>query len=252
MNQYSSNEERRKFRMRTIIISSILVLNVVVIYLYYYVLVFNAIAPGKVYGESIFKGGRYEVYTLKYYYQHNDITYFDKIDYVMGQDLELGDSLNFRVLKPYPPKHIVDRVFRDASKRHEYDCEDGFIIRYNEEINVHSDYLNDDAELISTQRDNRIKLSPQTPQNIIEDVSRAIDNIRFNRGSIIDYYMLKAVDNSIYLYSVYHYMNDFSTDAMPAKIIYHELKKLMPDKDIYISVLDMDNAKKEHMLDTQW
>ncbi|MCG8578761.1 MAG: hypothetical protein MI866_02525 [Bacteroidales bacterium] len=252
MTQYSTKEERRKFRLRTIIISSILVLNVVVIYLYYYVLIFNAIAPGKVYGESIFTGGRYEIYTLKYYYQYDGITYFDKIDYVMGQDLELGDSINFRVLKPYPTKHIVDKVYRDESKRYQYDCEDGFIIRYNEEINVHSDYLGKETETITTNENSRIKLSPQTPQDIKDNVSQSIDNIRFNRGSIIDYYMLKVVGESVYLYSVYHYMNDFSTDAMPAKIIYQELQKRMPDKDIHVSVLDLDNAKKEYMLDTGW
>ncbi|MCU4157644.1 hypothetical protein J1N10_16830 [Carboxylicivirga sp. A043] len=252
MNQYSTKEERRKFQLRTIIISSLLVLNVLGIYLYYYVLVFNAIAPGKVYGESTFNGGRYEIYTLKYYYQYNGITYFDKIDYVMGQDLELGDSIHFRVFRPYPAKHIVDKVLRDESKAHRYDCEDGFIIRYNEEVNQHSDYLPKDTKTHTTARNKRLILSSETPQDIKIKVSQAIDNIRFNQGSLIDYYMLKATGHSLYIYSIYHYMNDFSTDAMPAKILYQELKQLMPDKDIYVSTLELDNAKKEYMLDTQW
>jgi hypothetical protein len=156
------------------------------------------------------------------------------------------------VLKPYPPKHIVDKVFRDEAKTHRYDCEDGFIIRYNEEINKHSDYLEKNVETITTPQGNRITLSPQVPQSIKRHVSQAIDNIHFNQGSIINYYMLKVVGSSVYLYSVYHYMNDFSTDAMPAKIIYQKLKKRMPNKTIHISTLELDNAKKERLLDTSW
>ncbi|MBK3519310.1 hypothetical protein [Carboxylicivirga marina] len=252
MYNYESKEERRKFRIRTVIISALLILNVTAIYLYYYVLIFNDVVPGKVYGESTFNGGRYEIYTLKYYYQHKGISYFDKIDYVMGQDLNLGDSIDLRVLRPYPKKHIVNKVYRDNSISHQYDCDDGFIIRYNAFIEELEDYSPGSTETLTTPNDNRIKLQPNTDVSIKSTVVQTIDNIRFNRGSIIDYYILKIKGASLELYSVYHYMNDFSTDAMPSKVIYHELCKKLPELNIQVSALQLDNPKKERLLDKNW
>ncbi len=245
-------KERQSFLTRAILISALLIVNVIVIYLYYYVLVFNTIEPGKVYGESTFNGGRYEVYTLKYYYQHNNITYFDKVDYVMGQDLQLGDSIALRVLRPYPSKHMVDKVFRDESKNLSYNCEDGFIVQYNEFINTFTDYEDESFSDILSPQGNTIHLSDAGYEKQAQQAIEVIDNIRFNRGSLVDYFILKMDEDSIHLRSVYHYLNDFSTDAMPSKMMYQNLSTLFPAKHLHISVFDTDNPKKERVLDPTW
>ncbi|MBS2213229.1 hypothetical protein KEM09_17580 [Carboxylicivirga mesophila] len=245
-------KERKAFITRTILISTILIAAVTGTYLYYFVLVFNAIEHGKVYGESTVKGGRYEVYTLKYYYQHNNSTYFDKVDYVIGQELQLGDSIAVRVLKPYPPKHMVDKVYRDDSKRYTYDCKDGFLIRYNEHINTITDYEDKASRVIQTSEDNAIHLSDNTSERTTAIMTDAIDNIKFNMGSLVDYYIIKTSNDTVYLHAVYHYLNDFSTDAMPSKILHQQLNKQLTDKHIHISVVEKDNPKKEFILDKNW
>lgn len=252
MTNYNTPNERKAFIIRTIIILTLLIGNLVGIYLYYYVLVLKSVEPGKVYGESTFNGGRYEVYTLKYYYLHNNITYFDKVDYVMGQDLQLGDSLAVRVLRPYPPKHMVDRVYRDESKPNTYNCEDGFIIRYNEAINTMPDYEAQSFSVVQSKQDYTIHVDNKIPDDIKNKVIAAIDNIRFNRGSLVEYFILKLENETICLYSVYYYMNAFSTDAMPSKLLYQQLMRVLPDKEFHLSVLDKNHPKKERMLDTSW
>ncbi|TRX66009.1 hypothetical protein [Carboxylicivirga sp. M1479] len=247
-NNENTRNERMWFIKRTIIISSLLILNVVGIYLYYYVLVFNSIETGKVYGESTFNGGRYEIYTLKYFYQHKDVYYFDKIDYVMAQDLQLGDSIKVRVLKPYPQKHMVHKVYRDDSKTINYDAKDGFMVEYNAYIEQFSDYEASKHIQHITPRKNTLLIKQNEETHVQNAVERAIDNIHFNRGSIVDYYIVNTSNDSLYIRAVYHYLNDFSTDAMPFKMIQKQLKRSLPNKHLHISVLDKSNAKKEHIL----
>ncbi len=252
MTNYERPNERKSFIIRTAIILTLLIGNVVGIYLYYYVLVFNAIGPGKVYGESIFKSGQYKVNTVKYYYQHKGISYFDKIDYVVVQDLQLGDSLAVRVFRPYPTKHMVDQVFRDESKNLTYNCEDGFIIQYNEEINDIPDYEAKSFSIIQSEHDNCIHVDDMLTEDEKNKIIKVIDNIRFNHGSLIEYFILKKENKTIYLHLVNYYLNDFSTDAMPSKVMYNELTRLFPNKTFHISVLDKDQAKKERILNTKW
>lgn len=241
--------EKRRFLIRTISISALLIINVLIIYLYYYVLVFNSIEMGKVYGDSTFNGGRYEIYTLKYYYQHKNITYFDKIDYVMTKDLEVGDSLVLRVLNPYPPKHMIKKVIRNESKKPSYHHEDGLKTEYHIHIEKLRDYEPQDANTLNTPNDNKLILSTNTSAKIKTEVIKTIDNVRFNRGSLIEYFILKSNQDSITLHSVYHYLNDFSIDAMPSRIIYQQLNNSFPDKKISISILDKNNPKRERKLE---
>lgn len=244
--------ERKATIKRAIIISTLLILNVLGIYLYYYVLIFNSIEKGKVYGESIFNGGRYEIYTLKYFYKYKENTYFDKVDYVMVRDLQLGDSMDIRVLKPYPKNHMVDKVYRDHSKTYHYHCDDGFKIIYNEHIQNLDDYKSKESKSIITPDGNSIFINEDCTLEHIKNISQTIDRIKFNRGSIIDYYMANVGKDTISLRAIYFYLNDFSTDAMPSKVMYGELKKLYPNKHLHLSVLEADNPKKERVLDADW
>lgn len=244
--------ERKAFIIRTIIIITLLLGNLVGIYLYYYVLIFKSVEPGKVYGESTFNGGRYEVHTLKYYYQHKGITYFDKVDYVIGQELQLGDSLAVRVLRPYPPMHMVEKIYRDESKAISYDCEKGFIIRYNEAINTMPDYEAKSFSTIHSEQDYTIHVDNKMPENMTKKIIEVIDNIRFNHGSLVEYFILKMENEAICLYSVYYYTNAFATDAMPSKLMHQQLKRIFPDKEFHLSVLDKNQPKKERMLDVNW
>jgi len=242
------SREKKYFLLRTIGITLFLLLNVVAVYLYYYVLVFNSIEAGKVYGDSTFNGGRYEVYTLKYYYQHRGITYFDKIDYTMTKELEVGDSLELRVLNPFPNKHMIKKVIRDVSKKHNYHHEDGFKTQYHMHINQLDDYTPVNANTIETPEGNKLLLAVNEHPEVKKEIIKTIDNVRFNRGTLIDYFILRSKKDSIYLHSVYHYLNDFSIDAMPSRIIYKQLKRSFPNKAIHISILDKDNPKKERLV----
>ncbi|MCT4644286.1 MAG: hypothetical protein N4A74_04805, partial [Carboxylicivirga sp.] len=58
--------ERQATIKRAVIFLSLLVLNVVGIYLYYYVLIFNTVETGKVYASIEVNGGSFKVQTLKY------------------------------------------------------------------------------------------------------------------------------------------------------------------------------------------
>ncbi|WP_439183268.1 hypothetical protein [Carboxylicivirga taeanensis] len=250
-----SNEKQKQQSSgitRALVISLLLITNLIVIYLYYYVLVFYSVESGKVYGESTYKDGQYEIYTLKYYYQHKGVSYFDKIDYVMGHDLELGDSLAVRVLRPHPPKHMVDKVYRDESKKFHYHSDDGFLIQYNEFINKLSDYEEVSSKCVRSPQGNTLHLSKETAEYDIGPIIEVIDNIRFNRGSLIDYFILDVNNDSIQLRATYHYLNNFSTDAMPSRIMHHQLKSLFPKKHIHVSVIDANRPKKEYIYDSSW
>ena len=85
--------EKKRLIIRTICILLILIGVALIFYLYYRVLIFNNVEAGKVYGDSTFNCGRYEVHTLKYYYRHKGVSYFDKMDYMMTEGLKVGDSL---------------------------------------------------------------------------------------------------------------------------------------------------------------
>ncbi len=244
-------QEKKRFLIRTITITLLLICNVIVIYLYYYVLIFNSIEAGKVYGDSVFNGGRYEVHTIKYYYQHKGITYFDKIDYMMTNDLEIGDSLELRVLTPYPSKHMIQKVMRDESIQTNYHHEDNLLTQYHMHIKNLNDYEPANAITIETPRGNKLVLSDQTPSVIKDKVIHTIDNIRFNRGSLIEYFIFRNNKDSIILHSVYHYLNDFSIDAIPSLIMKQRLKIQFPDKQIHLSILDKNNPKRERKLDVE-
>ncbi|MCT4590955.1 MAG: hypothetical protein N4A71_24235 [Carboxylicivirga sp.] len=244
--------ERQATIKRAVIILSLLVLNVVGIYLYYYVLIFNTVETGKVYASIEVNGGSFKVQTLKYYYQHKGISYFDQIDYVLTPVLQLGDSMDIRVLKPYPPKHMIAKVYRDESKTHDYNCTDGFTIHYNEHINQLKDYESQATQTILTPEGNVVNMQKSTPDEMANKIKACIDKLRFNQGSLIDYYIVQTNANSIRIHSIYHYLNDLSTDAMPSKVLHQKLKKEFPNKSLHLSIIEKDNPKKEHILDPNW
>jgi len=240
--------DKKKSLRRTIIISLLLVCNVLVIYLYYYVLIFNTTEAGKVYGESTNNSAQYKIHTLKYYYQHNGVSYFDKIDNIISQELEVGDSLELRVFKPYPAKHMIQKVTRDVSQSNTYHHEDNLQTLYHSHITDLKDYEPKKSYKILTPEGNHLILSDQAPQAVKDKVVTTIDNVRFNRGSLIEYFVLRANQDSIILHSVYHYLNDFSIDAMPAQVMQKQLQSAFPHKNIKISILDKNNAKRERQL----
>lgn len=240
--------DKRKNTIRSIIIAGLLIINVLVVYLYYYVLIFNSVEIGEVYGESTYNGGQYEIYTLKYFYKHGNNTHFDKIDYVMNQDLSLGDSLELRVFKPYPKKHRIQKVFRDESIKQSYDCNEGLTLQYNSHINNISDYESHQSKTIKTPRGNRLIIGTSVSNNIIKEVESAIDKIIFNHGTVIDYYILNVTPDTITLHSIYHYLNDYTTDVMPSRVIHNELSKKLPNKHFHISIIDKNTPKKEQVL----
>ncbi|GEM_PF-6490326 len=245
----SAKFDKKKNLRRAILISSMLIINVLVIYLYYYVLIFKSIEHGKVYGESTFNGGRYEIYTLKYYYEHKHQFYFDKIDFVMAQDIELGDSLELRVFNPRPQKHMIQKAIRNNSIKTSYHPDKGFKIQYNELIENIGDYDAPYLTEIQTSEGNHIRQNTDISSSTLQSINEVVDKIHFNKGSLIKYYSLNAKNDTVFLRAVYHYLNDFSTDAMPSYFIHQQLSKKLPYLHLHISVVDYNHPKKEHILD---
>jgi len=147
---------------------------------------------------------------------------------------------------------MVDKVYRDHSIAHTYNCNDGFKIHYNEYIDSLSDYDASLSVTTYTTGGNKIIFPKMLSQSEQQKISEVIDHVKFNRGSLIDYFTVQLQNDSVYLRSIYHYLNDFSTDAMPCKMMHEELKTLFPTKQFHLSILALDNAKKELVLDVNW
>lgn len=217
-------------------------------YLYHYVLVFNDTVHGIIYGDSVFNGGRYEVHTLKYYYEHEGISYFDKIDEVVLNEYEVGDSLIIDVLNIYPKKHRIKEVHRDVSPREEYKPEALFETQYHMHINQLEDYRGEESEQYTSPNGHKFHYSTQDTQWHNDKIAAVFDRIHFNNGSLIESSIVRHTRDSIIIYQIYYYLNNFSLHAHPSQVLSKYLEKEFPDTKIRVSVLDMKNAKHERIV----
>ncbi len=218
------------------------------IYAYNYVILLKTEVSGQVYGESTSSGGNYTLHTLKYYYTYNGTTYFDEVDYLGNNELEVGDSLILRVFKPYPQKHAIQTLHRQHNRQGTYDAEALFETKYHMHINKLSDYSAAQKDTLLTPHENRLIYPTDVSDELLQAAIASIDAIQFNRGSLIDFYILKDTPDTLYLHPVYFYLDQYSVDAHPSLAIYNHLKQRIKNKSIHLSVLDKKNAKHERIL----
>ncbi len=240
--------QNRSFIIRTIAMSALVLAVISIFLVYHYVLVLNAQVYGKIYGESVFKGGRYEIKTLKYSYEYEGNIYFDKKDEVVLNELELGDSLVIKLLRFYPQKHRISEVRRDLSKHSNYDPEDGFETKYHMHINAFEDYYGPKSNTYTSRDGNEFKYSATGTVPYTESIGDILDKVKFNQGSLVESSIIRHSKDSLIVYQIYYYLNNYSLDAKPPMAIKTELQTLFPDKIIKVSVLDKSNPKHERIL----
>ena len=233
---------------RTILMSLLVIGVAFGVYAYNFVIIFKSEVRGLVYGETTSSGGNYTLHTLKYYYTFNGITYFDEVDYLGENELEVGDSLIIRVLKPYPPKHAIQTIYRNHKNSVSYNAEDFFETQYHMHINELGDYSASEKDTIITPNENRLIYPVNAPDELIQSTITSIDAIQFNRGSLIDFFILRDTPDTLYLHPVYFYLDQYSVDGHPALAMHNNLKQLIKNKHIHLSVLDKKNAKHERIL----
>lgn len=233
---------------RTIAMTLLVVGIAVIWYIYHYILIFNDTCHGKIYGDNIFKGGRYEVKSLKYYYQHNGFIYFDSMDEIVVNEYETGDSLKISALSFYPSKHRIIEVHRDLTQRFSYNPEDGFITQYHMHISKFEDYYGSNNQLFTSPEGNAYYYSTKQNTSNAKNIGIILDKIKFNQGSLIESSIIRENKDSLIVKQVYFYLNNFSLDAEPSKALRQELKKTFPNKTLKLSVLDKSNPKHERIL----
>ncbi|MCU4176643.1 hypothetical protein [Carboxylicivirga sp. N1Y90] len=241
-------KQRNFFILRTIAMSILVFSLAGSWYFYHYVLVFNDTVSGIIYGDSVFNGGRYEVHTLKYYYEHEGITYFDKIDEVVLNQYKVGDSLIIDVLNFYPKKHRINQVHRDAKPRFKYDPEALFITQYHMHINQLEDYRGEESKLLTSPNGNEFHYSAQNTVPYDDEIASVLDRIRFNNGSLIETSTVRHTMDSVIVFQIYYYLNKFSLHAHPSLVLRKYLQEEFPDKKIKVSILDKSNAKHERIV----
>lgn len=218
------------------------------VYAYNFVILLKSEVPGLVYGETTSSGGNYTLHTLKYYYTFSGITYFDEVDYMGENELRVGDSLTLRVLQPYPQKHAIQTIYRNHGNREFYNAEGFFETQYHMHINKLGDYSAAAKDTLLTPNESKLIYPVNASDELIQATIGSIDAIRFNRGSLIDFYILKDTPDTVYLHPVYFYLDQYSVDAHPSLAIHKHLKQRIANKHIHLSVLDKNNAKHERIL----
>ena len=218
------------------------------VYAYNFVIILKSEVPGLVYGETTSSGGNYTWHTLKYYYTFNSVTYFDEVDYMGENELHVSDSLTIRVLKPYPQKHTIQTIYRTPKNPESYNAEAFFETQYHMHINKLSDYSASAKDTLITPNENKLIYPVNAADKLIQATIASIDAIRFNRGSLIDFFILKNTPDTVYLHPVYFYLDQYSVDAHPSLAIHKHLKQRITNKHIHLSILDKNNAKHERIL----
>lgn len=239
-----------KINWRPVLIALLLLFFGFGLYAYQYVVLFNAQTTGYVYGESTSKGSNYKLHTLKYCYSYKDITYFDQVDYMGNNELEVGDSIELRLFTFLPQKHVIETIFRNNSSPTSYDPESRFDSRYHMHINYLSDYQAKTTDTLRTPADKQLIYPTSSSKEMIDATIKSIDAIRFNRGSLIEFYILTNTPDTIYLHPVYYYLDEYSVDGYPASVLKQQLSQHFPQKHIHISILDKKNPKHERVLKT--
>jgi len=249
MNKANLSPPQNKNSLTRITLMSLLVIGVVFsVYAYNFVIILKCEVPGQVYGETTSSGGNYTLHTLKYYYTFSGITYFDEVDYMGENELQVGDSLTIRVLKPYPQKHAIQTIYHNPQNTEFYNAEAFFETQYHMHINKLSDYSALERDTLLTPNKNKVIYPVNASDELMQSTIASIDAIRFNRGSLIDFYILKDTPDTVYLHPVYFYLDQYSVDAHPSLAMHQHLKQRIVNKHIHLSVLDKNNAKHERIL----
>nr|WP_321409534.1 hypothetical protein [uncultured Carboxylicivirga sp.] len=238
----------KHFILRTSAMVTLLITIALSSYLFYFVLIFNDTCAGKVYGDHLSIGGKYKIHSLKYYYQHKGNTYFDSRDEVMLDQLRVGDSITVNALSFYPNKHRITEINRDLSKSKRYNPEDGFDTEYHMDINRFEDYYGPNNQEFTSKDGNRFYYSANEVAPSHEKVAEILDKIKFNQGSLIENSIIRHNKDSLIVKQIYFYLNDFSLDSEPIKVLKKEFSNVFPDQVIVCSVLDKSNAKHERFL----
>nr|WP_319398873.1 hypothetical protein [uncultured Carboxylicivirga sp.] len=242
------NTPNPAFIIRTTAMTTLVILVAVFTYLFYYVLIFNDSCAGKVYGDHLSIGGKYKIHSLKYYYKHNGTTYFDTKDEIMLDELEIGDTIKVSALSFYPGKHRITEINRDLSHTSTYNAEDGFYTEYHMHINHFCDYFGPNNQEYTSDDGQLFYYSASDVKPAVELMGAILDKVKFNQGSLIEKSIIRQNKDSIIVKQIYYYLNNFSLDAEPLKVIKQEMQKAFPNQTIVCSVLDNSNPKHERFL----
>jgi hypothetical protein len=234
-------------RRSSLLVLTLLVLLVTAAILYHRVFIAYSLVPGYYYGDNLYEGGQYEIYTLKYYYVHQDHYYFDHQDHVIETDISIGDSIDIRVFDWYPKKHAFQRIKLFHSNQR-YNSENGFETRYHAHINTLKDYYPKDYMQVETPGHKQLIYPSNMTVNQLGQISNCIDRIHFNKGSLIHRYVVSTSADTIKVYLIYHYLNRYSVDALPGRVLVELIKSEFPNYQVHVSALDMNQAKRERLV----
>ncbi|MBS2100574.1 hypothetical protein [Carboxylicivirga linearis] len=242
------NKPNFTYLLRKYSFGIVLLILALLVYLIYYVLIFNDHCQGKVYGDHVSVGGNYKTHSLKYCYQHKGITYFDQKDEIIVDELKVGDSIIVDALSFYPAKHRIKEINRDLSKSSEYNPEDGFNTEYHMHINQFEDYYGANNQEYKSKDGKVFYYSAVNTHPSSKLVGDILDKIKFNQGSLIEKSIIRQNKDSLIVKQIYFYLNKFSLDAEPLKVLKKEFTAAFPNQVIVCSVLDKSNPKHERFL----